>query len=63
MAATVAQPSVKTPAPAPFPEMNARELAEFRAAVQMLRAERALREASAAGSAAILAAAGPGAVR
>jgi len=51
----VTQPQ-PVPKPAPFPAMNARELAEFWAAVQMLRAERALHESAAAGSASILAA-------
>lgn len=44
------------PARAPFPVMTPAETEEFWAAVEMLRAGRALREASAAGSAAILAA-------
>lgn len=63
MAATLHHLPVSQPQPAPFPEMSPAELAEFWEAVAMLRAERALWEASASGSAAILAASGPGAVR
>jgi len=51
----VTQPQ-PAPAPAPFPVMTPAELDEFWAAVQMLRAERALWESAAAGSAATLAA-------
>jgi hypothetical protein len=56
MAATVTHLPVTQPQPAPFPVMTPAELAEFWAAVQMLRAERARHEPAAAGSAAILAA-------
>jgi len=56
MSATLHHLPVIDPQAAPFPVMNARELAEFWAAVELLRAERARHESAASGSAAILAA-------
>lgn len=55
MPATIHPVPVSQPEPAPalVPEMNARDLEEFRAAVQALRAERALEDHTAAAIAAI----------